>query len=790
MIQGTETSLDGPVRTSFLVSPDGRYVSWGVPGYSQDGEEITRLMICKSDGTNHREIQTVPDRRDHVLWLGNDRIICSARRSTDYAVVALDGTKLPDMTLPNGCDILYKRLSPDGRMVAFVGSGPVSDTSLGHGLFVVELATGRVRRLIDKALKTAPAWSADSRKLAIGNSPGYARYYPLIIVDVQTGQISPAQVEGVGAAWSPDGQCLAFTTQVVRGGGWRYGIPMDGRIGIFNLTTGKLIAASPPGRNDRDRQTGKYDTAGSLLPVWSPDGQWMAYLRTASFRADKESPMKESKELWIVDKQGRRSRRILDEFYPVAWAHDSRSLFILKEHQIDRVDTESLTAQTLVSWGKAEPPEPSPADAIAIEKPGVAVRVTRIDRVYGEAFAAILCEARREYEDTFGLSLPETIVLEAKREPQGNLSLWTDGDSCLFLTISSKRQLAPSPRTGIFNIYGLCHELGHMVMYRRMKNQVGLPDGVGEGWAHYGGSVVVDAVADRLGQSIWPEPYDVAAVEGTARLKRQIEGKKWEELDPTGRAAKVFYEMDKRFGRQVLAKAFDLALTARPAGHEFMPIFVAGLREITGNPAAADWIPQEVLQPETKWKVKDRQIDDNCFDDLKVLSDETGALLYYDDGMAEGKLSSSGSGHAVLFQRPQGAWFLDRIDVLGARYGTAEPPKEDFAIYVCNDQFEPLHEFSRPYRLFQRGENQWFTISIDPVKIPQRFFICLFFNPTYTKGVYVAYDKSVERSHSRAALPYTHVYDVKEKYDWMIRVHLRQGGKAKEAIRYDLNVKE
>jgi len=149
MIQGTETSLDGPVRTSFLVSPDGCYLSWGVPGYSQDGEEITRLMVCKSDGTGHREIQTVPDRRDPVLWLGNDRIICSARRSTDYAVVALDATKLPDITLPNGCDILYKRLSPDGRMVAFVGSGPVSDTSLGNGLFVVELATGRVRRLIE-----------------------------------------------------------------------------------------------------------------------------------------------------------------------------------------------------------------------------------------------------------------------------------------------------------------------------------------------------------------------------------------------------------------------------------------------------------------------------------------------------------------------------------------------------------------------------------------------------------------------------------------------------------------
>ena len=75
-----------------------------------------------------------------------------------------------------------------------------------------------------------------------------------------------------------------------------------------------------------------------------------------------------------------------------------------------------------------------------------------------------------------------------------------------FLLSPDGSQLAPSPQSGIFNIYGSCHELGHIVMYRGMKNQVGLPDGIGEGWAHYAGSVVLDAVAEHLGQKSGRSP--------------------------------------------------------------------------------------------------------------------------------------------------------------------------------------------------------------------------------------------------------------------------------------------
>ena len=773
---GSQTRMFEVRQTTFLLSPDGCHLGYSIPAYNENAEPVNRLVVCKSDGTEQRQVAVVPadDDKflsagfDEVLWWGNDRLICSYRGSLRYNVTSLDGLPLSDITLPDGCNIIYKRISPNGRQVAFVGSYPNSE----GGLFVVDLETGRVRHLIDKPLKTAPAWSGDSQKLAIGNSAGYTKYYPLVIIDAQTGNLSNTEVEGVGASWSPDGRFLAFTTETVRGGSWQYGIPKDGRIGVLNLTTRELNHVSPPAFNYRERETGKYDTQGSLLPVWSPDGQRIAYLRSTASRANKESERKGSEEIWIVDKQGQNARKIVDDFLPIAWADDSQSLFVLKESKVDRIDTKSLSIETVASWEKAQRPELPPADKIVYEKPGVIVRTLRIDGAYGEAFAAILCEARREYENTFGFSLPETIILEARREPQRNVRLWTDGNSRIFLTISSQRQLAPSPQSGIFNIYGICHELGHIVMYRGMKNQVGLPDGVGEGWAHYAGSVVVDAVAERLGRKIWPEPYDVKSVEGLLRLQNQVERTNWANLDATKRAAKVFYEIEKKHGRKMVGAALGRALNQQPSGKELMPLVVRSLRELTADTTAGDWIPKEVLVPEIKWNVKERQVDDNFFNDIKMLTDQSGILLCYDDGTSEGKQSIAGSGHAVLFRRPEKNWLIDRVDVFGSRYGTLKPPEEDFTIYVCDEDFNPLHEFNRPYGLFQRGENQWFKIPIDPVSVPRRFYICLSFNPTGTKGVYVTYDQSVTRSHSRTGLPYTHVNDVKKKYDWMIRAHL------------------
>ena len=568
----------GKTRVSFLVSPDGECVAYGIPEYDERANKITRLMVCGLDGSHVRAVGTVPGHytfaQDELLWLGMDRLACSEAGSLRYVVVSVDGTRLPDINLPKGYRIVYKRLSPNGQRVAFVGWPSGAKAIIKQGLFLVELSTGHVRHLINKKLRSAPAWSPDSSKLAIGNAPMYQWTYPLVIVDVESGQVSKTGIKGAGASWSPGGQFIACTTDFVkrRGSMHSRGVPVNGRIGVFDVTSKQLIHVSPAARGYDVEGSEHQGGDGALGPVWSSDGQWIAYRRVASIRR------RGSDETWIADKEGNENRKIMDGFHPLAWAHDNQSLFILKETEIVRTNLQSLESMIVASWKKGELPEVRPEEIIVLQRSGVIVRLTRVDKAHGEALACILVEARREYEETFGLSLPKTIELHAKQDPRADKArLWTDGDSYLFLTVPSKEQLAPSPQSGVSNIYGMCHELGHMVMYRRMKNLVGLPRGVGQGWAHYAGSVVVDAVARRLGKDIWPEPYDVAAVEGTARLKEQVEGKEWAELAATQRVAKVFYELEKRHGRRIVGRSLSRALSERPSVKELMPLFVQSL---------------------------------------------------------------------------------------------------------------------------------------------------------------------------------------------------------------------
>src|SRR5689334_1098007 len=100
------------------------------------------------------------------------------------------------------------------------------------------------------------------------------------------------------------------------------------------------------------------------------------------------------------------------------------------------------------------------------EAPHVRVTYDGIDANQADAIAQTLSAARDAYVRDFGFDMPETVVCTVTCRAGEPVRLYNDGSDRLFLSMPSKDKLAKPSVSGVSNLYGLCHELGHIAMYR------------------------------------------------------------------------------------------------------------------------------------------------------------------------------------------------------------------------------------------------------------------------------------------------------------------------------------
>jgi hypothetical protein len=281
-----------------------------------------------------------------------------------------------------------------------------------------------------------------------------------------------------------------------------------------------------------------------------------------------------------------------------------------------------------------------------------------------------------------------------------------------------------------------------------------------EGWAHYLGSRLVDDVFAKEGPNLWPDRYAYDE-DGMKRLTKQMANPG---VSETVRGAKLWQDFVAIVGDKGVRPVFASwgKATIDPGDP------AQSLATTLGDDKLRAWWTSAgsaftLKRPASQFTAKTAKPADLTGKPLE---------LKHDDGAATGKKSLAGGGHAVHFQAPGEGWYLTTVQIHGARYGTPQAPKEDFMVYLCDDQFQRIATFKFPYGSFKRGQSEWVTLSVTPTHVPAKFMIGVDFNPAAQKGVYVSHDGGTDGS-SVTGLPGSKGRKF-DAGDWMIRVKLDQ----------------
>ena len=98
----------------------------------------------------------------------------------------------------------------------------------------------------------------------------------------------------------------------------------------------------------------------------------------------------------------------------------------------------------------------------------VTLTYTGVTDAHAQAIADTLSAARQVYVADFGFDMPETVHVTVMCDKGQPTRLYTDGQDRVFLHLPSADKLLRPARSGVFNLYGICHELGHVAMYRTL----------------------------------------------------------------------------------------------------------------------------------------------------------------------------------------------------------------------------------------------------------------------------------------------------------------------------------
>jgi Tol biopolymer transport system component len=255
---------------------------------------------------------------DYAVAPDGTTIAYSALREdggADLWAVDADGSDRRTLLACPGAGCTSPTWSPDGCRIAYerseIGEGGVSTGA--PRVWLLDPSTGDTAPLFaDEQMQgSAPRWSPVDARLAYFDSTqeSAVRVYDL---DAGTSVLIPSQ-SGLPGVWSPDGDRLLVVSMELLGGELVY------HLWLADLESGELVNIS-----------GQDTLVQDAWPVWSPSGDWIAFMRRALI-GEHATPEQQP---WLVRPDGSEAHPLLVDvaaaFGWAAWRPDGGALVYVR----------------------------------------------------------------------------------------------------------------------------------------------------------------------------------------------------------------------------------------------------------------------------------------------------------------------------------------------------------------------------------------------------------------------------------------------------------------------------
>jgi TolB protein len=256
------TNVDGTGERRLTNSPGLD----GFPTWSPDGERIAfatdragggnwELYVMDSDGRHQRRLTNTPQQKEAVpAWSSDGKYIAYVADifgdNPTIWVMNADGSERRQLTTRAS----WPSWSPDGQRIIYT---VYTGTGVGR-LFVMDaegserrrLAGSLIRRLTDTADGEEPAWSPDGERIAFASNVGMDNAEIFAMNSDGSDRTRLTDIPGHDhwpPTWSPDSSRIAFTSDGTKGKGEIYVMNADGS-GLTKLTDNPADDAFPAWR--------------------------------------------------------------------------------------------------------------------------------------------------------------------------------------------------------------------------------------------------------------------------------------------------------------------------------------------------------------------------------------------------------------------------------------------------------------------------------------------------------------------------------------------------------------